>query len=595
MFNKWLKEHNLSEYNYSSKIFPDISDRGYWEKFKSFDLISAGEKYIDFQWPIIKASDFRRFKTDGDRYEMENKSFKRRYALVCMTLAELCENKGRFIPQIADGIFAVCEETFWGVSAHIHQDKCEHLPSAERQLIDLFAAETGATLAYIYYLLYTPLFEYCPELTRRMEYELDRRILSSYLERDDFWWADVKNHKINNWNPWIISNVMSVFLLVEKDRARLYKGIEKMLTQLQYYYDEIPNDGGCDEGPTYWGHAGAKLFDALYQLKIATDGMINFFSDGKFRRISEYIGKVYIGKAQFISFADGTPDGANSEYHIIHLLGEEIASEELKWIAADIKNNDVVTDKTLAISLRGTLFRLLVNLRIGKPECFERDNFAVLPDLQLARYINNGAFLCVKGGNNAESHNHNDVGNFVLYDNCEPVFIDAGIGVYTRQTFSNERYTLWATRSSYHNLPEINGIEQSAGPGYRSENFSATAENTEMSLIKAYDSSADIKLFNRTVIPTENGFILKDVFEFLKDCKNIKEHLITLEKAFVSNGQIEFGNGWVVLSDFDSCSVDEIDISKDERLKNAWKKDVIYRINLCYKNKENITIRCEKK
>ncbi|MCG8499689.1 MAG: heparinase II/III-family protein, partial [Firmicutes bacterium] len=63
-----------------------------------------------------------------------------------------------------------------------------------------------------------------------------------------------------------------------------------------------------------------------------------------------------------------------------------------------------------------------------------------------------GFFFAAKGGYNDKSHNHNDVGNFVLYYNGYPVFIDVGVGTYTAKTFSNKRYEIWTMQSEYHNL-----------------------------------------------------------------------------------------------------------------------------------------------
>ena len=76
----------------------------------------------------------------------------------------------------------------------------------------------------------------------------------------------------------------------------------------------------------------------------------------------------------------------------------------------------------------------------------------------------NGFFVATKGGYNNESHNHNDAGTFLLeYDD----FIDAGVGTYTRQTFSSERYSIWTMQSNYHNLPMVNGVPQQFGSEFR--------------------------------------------------------------------------------------------------------------------------------
>ena len=48
-----------------------------------------------------------------------------------------------------------------------------------------------------------------------------------------------------------------------------------------------------------------------------------------------------------------------------------------------------------------------------------------------------------------------------------PVIIDAGVGTYTRQTFSSERYTIWTMQSNYHNLPMINGFLKSMDASIR--------------------------------------------------------------------------------------------------------------------------------
>ena len=84
-------------------------------------------------------------------------------------------------------------------------------------------------------------------------------------------------------------------------------------------------------------------------------------------------------------------------------------------------------------------------------------------------YLTNdsGWFMAAKGGFNNESHNHNDVGTFSLYVQTIPVLIDAGVGTYTRQTFSSERYSIWTMQSNYHNLPMINGVPQRFGQEYK--------------------------------------------------------------------------------------------------------------------------------
>ena len=74
-----------------------------------------------------------------------------------------------------------------------------------------------------------------------------------------------------------------------------------------------------------------------------------------------------------------------------------------------------------------------------------------------------GLYLAAQGGHNAESHNHNDVGNFLIYADGQPAIIDVGVETYSAKTFSSKRYEIWTMQSAYHNLPTIDGVMQSAG------------------------------------------------------------------------------------------------------------------------------------
>ena len=62
--------------------------------------------------------------------------------------------RGRFMDDIANGVWLMCEETYWGVPAHIGiQKRGAGLPDVTEPTIDLFAAETAELLAWTSYLL----------------------------------------------------------------------------------------------------------------------------------------------------------------------------------------------------------------------------------------------------------------------------------------------------------------------------------------------------------------------------------------------------------------------------------------------------------
>ena len=302
MFKRFLKKCSLADYCFRSDIFPTVANRVFWDAFQNDNCIAEAESEMEYAWPTIRASAIMEYKKSGDRLIMENVHFDRRNHLVLFALAELKENKGRFLSQIVDGLFAICEESYWGLSAHWIRG-AKNIPTPAEPYIDLFAAETAEQLTMVTALLREPLATFCPEILDRVAYELEIRIKHPYLTHYDYWWMGY-HKKVNNWNPWILSNLLTVFLLTEKNERRLHRALEKMLEEIQTYYDSMPADGGCDEGPGYWGRAGASLFEFLYQLKVSTDGAIDFFGDEKIRAIATYLQKAHTVADFFANVAD---------------------------------------------------------------------------------------------------------------------------------------------------------------------------------------------------------------------------------------------------------------------------------------------------
>ncbi len=131
-----------------------------------------------------------------------------------------------------------------------------------------------------------------------------------------------------------------------------------------------------------------------------------------------------------------------------------------------------------------------------------------LPDLQVmaAREkpgASAGLYLAAKGGHNAESHNHNDVGQFLLYLDGEPVLIDPGVEEYTSKTFGSNRYALWTMQSAYHNLPTVNGCLQEAGRNFKAigVHYQASEDRAELSLQleDAYPQAAGVARWQRRI------------------------------------------------------------------------------------------------
>ena len=247
--------------------FPTAAERHAWsaipERVQKAH-IQQGVKALEQEWTVLPATVFLEFERTGNRSNYQKIRSSRRTKLAHLVLAEIFESRGRFLDEIVNGIWLICEETYWGVPAHLNiQSRGYGLPDVTEPTVDLFAAETGSLLGWTLYLLGPQLQQVSPLVNERILYELDRRILAPNYERDDFWWMSFVPDVINNWNPWVNSNWLSLVLLWEKDPDRRIAAIHKILRSLDRFIASYPQDGGCDEGPGYWNRAAASLFDCL--------------------------------------------------------------------------------------------------------------------------------------------------------------------------------------------------------------------------------------------------------------------------------------------------------------------------------------------
>ncbi|MFD0560340.1 heparinase II/III family protein [Stackebrandtia endophytica] len=74
-----------------------------------------------------------------------------------------------------------------------------------------------------------------------------------------------------------------------------------------------------------------------------------------------------------------------------------------------------------------------------------------------------GTAFAAKGGNNAEPHNHLDLGSFILAVAGEQLLADLGSGVYDAAYFGPERYGALHTSAAGHSVPIVAGVDQRPG------------------------------------------------------------------------------------------------------------------------------------
>src|SRR6266496_683947 len=86
-------------------------------------LVKNGENALKENFPNVPATVTLDFVRNGNRTRYENITFGKRNRLWNLVLAESVERKKRFTDAIVDGIWSICEESFWGTSAHLFIQK----------------------------------------------------------------------------------------------------------------------------------------------------------------------------------------------------------------------------------------------------------------------------------------------------------------------------------------------------------------------------------------------------------------------------------------------------------------------------------------
>lgn len=472
--------------------FPGAAERTEWERLPDesrLALRNMARRCAETEYPLLKAGAYMAFVRTGDRGVFEGPYFQRRRKLCAALLGVCADYDLTGLDDVIDGIWLICEESTWVVSAHnggehagVEPPSGAALPDVDRPYVDLFSAQTAMILSLTCHLLSDALDAVSPLIRRRVLGEIETRVLIPFETRDDFWWMGFIRKDLCNWTPWIVSNVLLTACVWVEDPDRRCAIMARGLGMLDRYLDVLPEDGGCDEGPGYWSMAGGALLDCLDLLERATGGRMTFWDDCKLKNVLRFPLNAWLGGEWFINFADcdARPDIPGER---LRYAGERLRDPALRALGGrfEMSPEEHLADTPQLWRLLNGLFHTSTgSVQIEPP----RDVW--LPDLQVRVVRSGGMALAAKGGVNSGSHNHNDCGSFMLYAEDGPLIVDAGNMTYTAATFSDRRFTIWNIRSMYHNVPMIGAMEQVSGPAHRARAVQATPAGISMDLADAY-------------------------------------------------------------------------------------------------------------
>lgn len=476
-------------------------------------LKERAEKYLETEPRRIKFSDMHLFETTGNRslYEAARGDYGGRASVFAMMYA--LEEDEKYIMPLCDAIWNLCDLETWALPAHLKENQSIQ---DRRCALELVSTNTGKVFGEILVLVGE---ENLPELVvRRMKEQVRERILDSFKRRTG-WWASATS----NWAAVCICGVLGSYIYFG-EKEELDELIPAMVQTAEGYLSGFDADGCCLEGYGYWSYGFSYFLEFADLLRNYTGGKINFFERERVKTVASFIENCSINDNQCVRFSDCT-EFFRPSAPIAHFIKNEYPDIQIpaippsSYAAADIRAyiwaDPALKDSTM--SPKNKIFR----------------------DAQWFIYRSEAYNFVCKAGHNNEPHNHNDVGSFMISKGGKVTFNDPGTGEYTRQYFSNERYTVLEPSSRAHSVPIINGSYQICNKE-KADIFAESETEYAYSMEKAYNVEC-LKSLKRHFVCNSDNVTLTDSYEFTEKPESLVERFVSLVEPKIENGKISVG------------------------------------------------------
>ena len=502
--------------------------------------------------PTLTFSSFSRFELDGDRAEYEALYFRHRHLLVAFSILYWLYGREEDKKILEDTIWAILDEYTWSVSAHLKGTGLTTLQE-DGYMIDLFAAETGEALAEMLSLVGDKL---TPIVKLRTERYIKERILKRAT--DAFWW---NSGCTNNWSAVCSGSVSMCAIYQEKNIERLAEILTFYIDVLQsHFYRGFSDDGVCLEGLSYWTYGFGYFTYFADLLKKRTGGEIDLFLDEPVKKIALFFGKCFFPGGAIVAFSDGSAKGKYQPalaayYHTMY--PEEFAMPAPSLIAMHYPQDHCAR------------FALLLRNFVWASGKITTDGKAIygtylFPSAQwYLASTESGVGIAIKGGNNAEPHNHNDVGSFHIYKNGVPLLVDIGAPLYDKFYFSNRRYENFAASSRSHSVPIVNNSLQKDGKQYCATNVLMEQSGIRMDIAEAYENENLQSLVRDIRFDRESGVTtLCDTFSFAQvPCRIVERFPLQAEPTVSDDGVATITSDGESLSIYFDTSIFDAEVS----------------------------------
>lgn len=511
----------------------------YKDKFliKQIELARAAisDKILDLSY-----SDFKYYYETGSRKEYESGYFEHRKQLCAYTLlAAIYPENEKYITGLENIIWAVADEFSWALPAHIPErtgiKDCV-------EFIDLFAAETAFSLAEAVIIIGDRLDA---RVRERVEFEVRRRVIEPYLSGKENSWDKVGS----NWAAVCAGSVGASFLyLAEKNEIET--ALPRLIDTLKCYLDSFGDDGACTEGINYWIYGFGYFTYFAELLRQYTGGEIDLFSVPKAKSIAEFPHKIRFLNNNTVTFSD-CGDKFINRSGLSCFLSKKYGCTAVTDDSCSLGFNDDSCYRAAHI-MRDFAWRTEEAcediIRYGTC-CFKDAQWYIKKDKMYE--------FAAKAGNNNESHNHNDIGSFILNVNGRKIITDPGRGEYTAEYFGERRYDYFAPSAAAHSVPVINGSMQKDGAEHKGGIIYADDSTLRLRIEKAYDDPDIIQLEREFGFKSRSVSIC-DKALFKAENGSMTEHFVTALMPEFLDGCIKVGDARIICDiPEDKCRISE--------------------------------------
>ena len=511
-----------------------IGERSAWDDLAEKDsfkrIISEAEKLLEQAIDEQPDDLYLDFSRTGNRTRWQRVSGRRRGRIGTFAMAECLENKGRFVPAFEEIARVLCSERTWVMPAHDRDLTNFHGKSVD---IDLGSSALAWSLGTADYLLAD---ELSSETRRLIRDNLERRIFQPYRDmvsgkRKKNWWMT----GTNNWNAVCLASVTGSALAVIDSRDSRALFVAAAEGYSKNFLEGFTDDGYCSEGLGYWNYGFGyyiMLSEAIYQ---ATDGKVDLLQGAKVKQAATFGSKIEIINGVYPAFADCSIRAKPSS-RLMYFISRRLGLGLRNWEQVDPVSAGGSLYESMMYSFPNSASRSLPaqNASEGPGIRSWFENAGILIG-RPARSSASSLAVALKGGHNAEHHNHNDVGSFVVVLGDRPLLLDPGGEVYTARTFSSRRYESNVLNSFGHPVPLVAGKLQRTGRQALGrvvrEDFTEDTDTLVLDISSAYDVPELEKLQRKFVYSRQGpgSLTVTDEVVFSKPC-DFGTALITFDK-----------------------------------------------------------------